>query len=97
MENILKSDKHTNLHDYIVSKGFEIIDITTLEYLAYASNFLCVKNGTIISVEVDRLVKDVINNLEKKASLDPETYGDLLKQVKKDYDNFTKGRSVLPT
>ncbi len=80
-----KINKHTNLHDYITSKGFEIIDITTLEYLAYASNFLCVKNGTIISVEVDRLVKDVINNLKKKASVDPETYGDLLKQVKKDY------------
>ncbi|MGB7969757.1 MAG: arginine deiminase family protein [Methanobacterium sp.] len=80
-----KINKHTNLHDYIISKGFEIIDITTLEYLAYASNFLCVKNGTIISVEVDRLVKGVINNLEKKASVDPETYVDLLKQVKKDY------------
>ncbi|MGB9201492.1 arginine deiminase family protein, partial [Methanobacterium sp.] len=80
-----KINKHTNLHDYIISKGFEIIDITTLEYLAYASNFLCVKNGTIISVEVDRLVKGVINNLDKKASVDPETYVDLLKQVKKDY------------
>ena len=80
-----KINKHTNLHDYIISKGFEIIDITTLEYLSYASNFLCVKNGTIISVEVDRLVKGVINNLKKKAFVDPETYGDLLKQVKKDY------------
>ncbi len=60
----IKSDEHTNLYDYIVSKGFEIIDITTLEYLAYASNFLCVKNGTIIAVEVDRIVKDVINNLD---------------------------------
>ena len=85
-----KINRHTNLHDYILSKGFEIIDITTLEYLAYASNFLCVKNGTIISVEVDRLVKGVIYNLEKKVSVDPETYGDLLKQVKKDY-TFLQG------
>ena len=81
----IKINKHTNLHDYIVSKGFKIIDITTLEYLAYASNFLCVKNGTIISVEVDRLVKGVVKNLERKATVDPETYGGLLKQVKKDY------------
>jgi arginine deiminase len=80
-----KVGENTNLHEYIKSKGFEIIDITTLEYLAYASNFLCVKNGTIISVEVDRLVKDVIKNLKVKASVDPETYGDLLKQVKRDY------------
>jgi arginine deiminase len=80
-----KINKHTNLHDYIISKGFEIINITTLEYLAYASNFLCVKNGTIISAEVDRLVEGVIKNLKKKVSVDPETYGDLLKQVKRDY------------
>ena len=59
----IKSDEHTNLYDYIVSKGFEIIDITTLEYLAYASNFLCVKNGTIIAVEVDRIVKELLTTL----------------------------------
>ena len=85
-----KINKHTNLHDYIISKGFEIIDITTLEYLAYASNFLCVKNGTIISVEVDRLVKGVINNLEKKASVDPETYVDTFKTSQKGLQIFTK-------
>ncbi|HEX7468143.1 MAG TPA: arginine deiminase family protein [Methanobacterium sp.] len=92
----IKSDEHTNLYDYIVSKGFEIIDITTLEYLAYASNFLCVKNGTIIAVEVDRIVKDVINNLINKAELDPETYGNLLKQVKKDYDNLRREGQFFP-
>ena len=80
-----KSPENTNLHDYIISKGFEIIDITTLEYLAYASNFLCVKNGTIISVEVDSVVKDVLRNLTNKAKVNPELYGNLLNQAKKDY------------
>jgi arginine deiminase len=80
-----KVGDNTNLHEYITSKGFEIIDITTLEYLSYASNFLCIKNGTIISVEVDRIVEDVLINLKVKASVDPETYGDLLKQVERDY------------
>ncbi len=92
----IKSPELTNLHDYIVSKGFEIIDITTLEYLAYASNFLCVKNGTIVSVEVDRVVKDVINNLTDKVALDPETYGNLLKQVKKDYNNLRSEGQFFP-
>ncbi len=92
----IKVNNYTNLHNYITSKGFEIIDITTLEYLAYASNFLCVKNGTIISVEVDRLVKDVIKTLEVKASVDPERYGDLLKQVKKEYTFLNSEGQFFP-
>ena len=92
----IKVDKHTNLHDYITSKGFEIIDITTLEYLSYASNFLCIKNGTIISVEVDRLVGDVIKNLKVKASVDPERYGDLFKQVMKDYKVLKSDGQFFP-
>jgi arginine deiminase len=83
--NYIKSDEQTNLKDYIVSKGFEIINITILEQMAYASNFLCIKNGTIVSVEVDRVVKDVLKNLMDKAQEDPTTYGNLLKQAKKEY------------
>ena len=92
----VKSKEQTNLHDYIVSKGFEIIDITTLEYLAYASNFLCVKNGTIVSVEVDRIVKDVINSLKDKAADNPEIYGNLLMQVKKDYKYLCNEGQFFP-
>ena len=92
----VKSDEHTNLYDYIVSKGFEIININTLEYLSYASNFLCVKSGTIVSVEVERVVKDVINNLKNKAAVDPESYGNLLKQVKKDYNNLRDEGQFFP-
>ena len=66
-----------------LSKGFEIINITTLEYLAYASNFLCVKNGTIVSVEVDRIVKDILKFLNEKAAADSENYGKLLTQAMK--------------
>ncbi len=86
----------TNLHDYILSKGFEIINITTLEYLAYASNFLCIKNGTIISVEVDRIVKDVLNLLYDKAGADPENYGNLLTQARKDYECLREKGQFFP-
>jgi arginine deiminase len=75
----------TNLHDYIREKGFDIIDITTLEQMAYASNFLCIRDGQILAVEVDRTVPDVIANLKAKAERDPGRYGRLLSQVEKDY------------
>jgi len=75
----------TNLHDYIREKGFEIIDITTLEQMAYASNFLCIRDGQILAVEVDRTVPDVIASLKAKSERDPGRYGRLLSQVEKDY------------
>ena len=67
-----------------------------MEYLAYASNFLCVKNGTIISVEVDSVVKDVLRNLTNKAKVNPELYGNLLNQAKKDYSLLRLEGQILP-
>lgn len=70
-----KEKEETNLHDFIKGKGFDIINITTLEQMSYASNFLCIKDGTILAVEVDRIVKDVLNNLTSEANADPDRYG----------------------
>ena len=92
----VKSLEDINLHDYMLSKGFEIINITTLEYLAYASNFLCVKNGTIVSVEVDRIVKDILKFLNEKAAADSESYGKLLTQAMKDYKYLREKGQFFP-
>jgi arginine deiminase len=85
-----------NLHSYILEKGFEIIDLTTLEQMAYAPNFLCIRDGTILSVEVDRIAKKVIENLVSKAKLDPVRYGKLLSQVKKDYRRLRMEGQFFP-
>ncbi len=74
-----------NLHDYMLSKDFDIINITTLEQMAYASNFLCIRNGTILAVEVDRIVKNVLEKLKMKAIAEPDRYKKLFTQAKKDY------------
>ncbi len=81
----VKTPCDMNLYDYLISKGFNIIDITTLEQLAYATNFLCIKNGTIISAEVETIVKEVLRDLRAKSSMDSK-FGPLFKQVKKDYE-----------
>ncbi len=77
-----EQDEPARLHQ---GKGFDIIDITTLEQMAYASNFLCIRDGRILAVEVDRTVPDVIAGLKAKAARDPGRYGRLLSQVEKDY------------
>jgi arginine deiminase len=67
-----------------------------LEYLAYASNFLCVKNGTIVSVEVDRVVKDILKFLNEKVATDTQNYGKLLTQARKDYKCLREKGQFFP-
>jgi arginine deiminase len=94
---VYKKEKgETNLHDFIKGKGFNIINITTLEQMSYASNFLCIKDGTILAVEVDRIVKNVLNNLASEASANPERYGKLLEQAKKDYQTLKNEGQFFP-
>jgi len=84
------------LHDYMKKKGFEIVFLTTLEQLSYASNFLCIKDGTILAVEVDRVVKKVLAGLEKEAKQNPKRYGKLFAQAKKDYQDLKDSAQFFP-
>lgn len=86
----------TNLHDYIKSKGFNIVNLSTLEQMSYSSNFLCVRDHTILAVESDLIVKRVLDNLAFNAKLDPARYGALLSQAKKDYRDFLSSGQVFP-
>ncbi len=91
-----KAKTETTLHNYITKKGFNIVNLTTLEQLSYASNFLCVKDGTILAVEVDRLVKNVLHGLESEAKRNPTRYGKLLEQAMKDYHDLQGTAEFFP-
>jgi arginine deiminase len=91
-----KQKEEPNLHDFMKGKGFDIIDITTLEQMSYASNFLCIKDGVILAVEVERIVKNVLNNLTATAHENPIRYGMLLDQAKKDYDRLKSEGGFFP-
>lgn len=82
----------TDLLSYITGWGFDVIELTTLEQLSYASNFLTIKDGTILAVEVERDIKDVLFNLQTKANTEPARYGALFEQAQKDYQ-FLKDES----
>jgi arginine deiminase len=92
----VKEDRTTNLYDYITEKGFHLIEITTLEQMSYASNFLCIQDGKIVAIEVERIVQDVLANLQSKAKKDPKRFGKLLDQAKKDYDNLRAEGQFFP-
>lgn len=94
--NYKKSKTKTNLHDYIKSKGFNIIGLSTLEQMAYSSNFLCIKDGTILAIDSARIIKSVVNDLTFKAEENRSRYGALFDEVKKEYSQFTGNGGVFP-
>ncbi|MDD1673140.1 MAG: arginine deiminase family protein [Methanomicrobiales archaeon] len=91
-----KERSTTDLHSYMKQKGFDIIDLTTLEQMAYAPNFLCIRDGTILSVETDRVIRRMLTNLSAKADLDPIRYKALLAQVTKEYQKLLFDGQFFP-
>lgn len=91
-----KQKKQTDLFSYIKEWGFDVVNITTLEQLSYASNFLTIKDNQILAVEVERDVKDVLHNLKEKANDDPVRYGKLLLQAQKDYEYLKSESEFFP-
>lgn len=91
-----KEKKTTNLLDYIKGKGFSVINLSTLEQLSYASNFLCIRDHKILAVKSNLILKSVIDNLSFKAKLDRKRYGALLSQAKKDYQKFLVSGQLFP-
>jgi arginine deiminase len=91
-----KDPKVTNLHDYITAKGFSIVNLSTLEQMSYSSNFLCIKDHTILAIESDLIVKRVLDNLAFTAKMDPGRYGALLAQAKRDYKEFLATGQTFP-
>jgi hypothetical protein len=55
--------------------------------MAYAPNFLCIREGVLLAVEVDRAAKDVLVTFAAKVDMAPEQYGALYDLAKRDYPN----------
>ncbi|MDA4115651.1 MAG: arginine deiminase family protein [Thaumarchaeota archaeon] len=85
-----------NVYDYLVSRGFTVVPITTLEQMCYASNFLCLSDRKIMAVEVENVVEKVLNNLEYQARLAPHRYGRLFEEAKKEHTQLRESGHFFP-
>lgn len=92
-----KEGKISSLYDYIKKKGFNIISLTSLEQMSYASNFLTVRDGTIIAIDVSRIVKNVLGDLEFKAKVNPHMYKELFMEAKKEYQELKANGGFFPS
>ena len=91
-----KEKEGTNLLSYITDWGFDVVGLTTLEQLSCASNFLTVRDGTILTVEVEPDIKNVLLNLQMKAKEEPERYGGLLTRAEMDYELLKEESEFFP-
>ena len=85
-----------DIYEYLRKRGYRVIPITTLEQMSYASNFLCVKDHSILAVEVDKVVKRVLSNLETEAMANPHRYGTLLEATKREYSQLKESGQFFP-
>ncbi|HUH79072.1 MAG TPA: arginine deiminase family protein [Methanoregula sp.] len=91
-----REGEETDLFTYVRAKGFDVIGITTLEQMAYAPNFLCIRDGTILAVEVDRTAKEVLRTLAEKAAMMPARYGALHALAQRDYEKLRREGQFFP-
>lgn len=85
-----------NLYDYLVSRGFEIVPITTLEQICYASNFLCLRDRKIMAVEVEKVADKVLKNLEFQSKLFPRRYAKLYAVARKEHGELRESGQFFP-
>ena len=95
-EGYVPSNETVTLYDYIRSKGFAVIDLSILEQLSYAANVLCVRDGVILAVEGEEVMRTVLANLERKAAIDAVRYGRLLQHAQQDYRRIRNTGRFFP-
>ena len=95
-EGYVRSGETVSLDDYIRAKGFAVIDLSILEQLSYAANVLCIRDGSILAVEGERVMQTVLQNLERKAARDPHRYGRLLRHAEEDYRRIRGAGRFFP-
>jgi len=67
----------TNLADYLERRGVQVVPISTIEQMSYASNFLTIRDHHIVAVDVGRTAERVLAQLAKAAKRRPRRYGRL--------------------
>jgi arginine deiminase len=82
--------------EYLGAKGFDLIEITTLEQLCFSTNFLSVRNGACITPDASTLAPIMLRRLSEKARADPGTYGRLLAQAEHDYQLLRTEAEFFP-
>ena len=85
-----------DLEAYLREKGMDLVEISTLEQLCFATNFLCIRSGTCITPDTEQLAPLILSRLREKAVCAPEKYGPLLRQAEHEYIALSSEAEFFP-
>jgi arginine deiminase len=85
-----------SLTEYLTRRRLEIVGISTLEQMSYASNFLCVRDRKILAIEVEDEVDRVLATLAGAARADRRRYGGLLALARKERAALGSANEFFP-
>jgi arginine deiminase len=93
---LVREPKHRSLSEYLAEKKFDVVPLSSLEQMSYASNFLCVRDRKIIAVEVEQELDGVLAGLSLAARRNPHRYGALLSLAKRERNQLREGGGYFP-
>ncbi|HKV89617.1 MAG TPA: arginine deiminase family protein [Thermoplasmata archaeon] len=89
--------RETRLLTYLEeTHGFRVIGISSLEQLCYATNFLTIKDRTIVVPDVGRNAERVLANLRRAAERHPARYGRLYLRAAREFSQLRAEGSFFP-
>jgi arginine deiminase len=96
-DNRYHRQRRTRLLSYLENdQRFTVIPITTLEQLCYATNFLTVRNRTVVVPDVARNAEKVLANLQWAAQANPRKYHRLLLRASLDFTELRAAGTFFP-
>lgn len=88
--------RETRLLPYLEAHGFRVVGISTLEQLCYATNFLTIKDRTIVVPDVGRNAERVLANLRRAAERHPSRYDRLYLRAAREFSQLRAEGSFFP-
>jgi arginine deiminase len=85
-----------SLWEYLAERKFEVIPISSLEQMSYATNFLCLRDHQILAVEVEQELDHVVGGVALAARRDPHRYRALYSLVRRERETLREGRGFFP-
>jgi arginine deiminase len=93
---MVRDPKVRTLDRYLTEKKLDIVELSTLEQMSYATNFLCVRDRKILAVDTEQEVDRVIATLSDAARADPYRYRALLALVRKERAELRGHNEMFP-